>query len=91
MLQSIQRTFPTLALTPADVSFCFIFNQPLFSGQRESYIKLKKIPHGSDLRQHSRVLHDLRQTRHESLMGTFYVDDFDVNRCNYSKAIYLHT
>ena len=24
---------------------------------------------------------DLRQTRLESLMGTFYVDEFDVNSC----------
>ena len=31
---------------------------------------------------------DLRQTRHESLMGTFYVDEFDVNRCNI-QAIYM--
>ena len=39
-----------------------------------------------------RVTHgiDLRQARHESLMGTFYVDDFDVNRCNDSKTSDLH-
>ena len=39
-----------------------------------------------------RVTHgiDLRQTRHESLMGTFYVDDFYVNRCNINKTSSLH-
>ena len=39
-----------------------------------------------------RVTHgiDLRQTRHESLMGSFYVDYFHVDRCNDSKASDLH-
>ena len=34
------------------------------------------VPYANDTRTHGI---DLRQTCHESLIGTFYVDDFDVN------------
>ena len=61
-------------------------------GRGEKYVKLKKIhwvTHGSSA--FPRVTHgiDLRQTCHESFMGTFYVDDFDVNRCNDRPVTYV--
>ena len=54
-------------------------------GQRETYMKISWV---SDLSQHSCAFThgiDLRQ-RHKSLMGTFYADDFDVNRIYFTWA-----